>query len=315
MTVPPTETLTGHLRVDIASYDHTHARSPYQLSFLDRQEAQPTAPRTSEDNTMQIQQACQYLEEIAPLRLAEEWDNVGLLVGDRRANLSRLMTCLTITPATVSEAIEARADLIVAHHPMPFRPTKRLTTDNTVGRILLDLIQANIAVYSPHTAWDSAISGINQALADGLNLSAVQPLRPRIDDPEQLGSGRYGEWPESEWKTLQEAADLLKQFLQIDQLQFVGDPQLKIKRVAVACGSAGDFLGAAKRKGCQLFVTGETNFHTCLEVEALEMGMLLPGHFASERFSLQLLADRLATAFPDLKVWASQAEQDPVRWA
>ncbi len=100
-----------------------------------------------------------FLEDIAPLRLAEEWDNVGLLVGDPARPVERVMTCLTVTPQSAAEAIEAGADLIVTHHPLPFAPTKRITTDTTSGRLLLDLIAAQVAVYSPHTAFDSAAAG------------------------------------------------------------------------------------------------------------------------------------------------------------
>ena len=81
-----------------------------------------------------------FLEEFAPLRLAESWDNVGLLVGDRRREVRRLMTCLTITPMTVDEAIDGAADLIVTHHPLPFSAIKRVTSETTAGLMLLKLI-------------------------------------------------------------------------------------------------------------------------------------------------------------------------------
>ena len=114
-----------------------------------------------------------FLEKFAPPRLAESWDNVGLLVGDRRTEVRRLMTCLTVTPTTVDEAIRGRADLIVTHHPLPFSAVKRLTADTIVGRMLLKLIAAGVAVYSPHTAFDSAAEGINQRLAEGLGLTDI----------------------------------------------------------------------------------------------------------------------------------------------
>ena len=78
-----------------------------------------------------------FLEELAPLRLAEEWDNVGLLVGNHGRTVKKLMTCLTVTPASASEAIDGGADLIVTHHPMPFLALKRVTDDTPVGRVLL----------------------------------------------------------------------------------------------------------------------------------------------------------------------------------
>src|SRR5947209_11124530 len=106
-----------------------------------------------------------YLEQFAPPALAEDWDNVGLLLGDPAADVHRAMTCLTVTPECAAEAIEAQAQLIVTHHPVLFRPVKRLTTATAEGRMLLDLVRAGVAVYSPHTAFDNTRDGINDALA------------------------------------------------------------------------------------------------------------------------------------------------------
>src|SRR5262245_28015040 len=109
-----------------------------------------------------------FLEEFAATQLAEAWDNVGLLAGDRNRPVSKVVTCMTITPASASEAIAAGAELIVTHHPLPFKPLKQLTTDTPEGKLLCDLLAARIAIYSPHTAFDSTIEGINQRLAEGL---------------------------------------------------------------------------------------------------------------------------------------------------
>src|SRR5580704_11328735 len=98
---------------------------------------------------MIIDDVVQFLDRFAPSQLAESWDNVGLLAGDRQAPLTKLMTCLTITPASAAEAIRCSAQLIVTHHPLPFRPLKRLTSDTPEGRLLCDLLGARIAIYSP----------------------------------------------------------------------------------------------------------------------------------------------------------------------
>src|SRR5664279_2821773 len=126
---------------------------------------------------MNIHALAAFLEQFAPPYLAEEWDNVGLLVGDRDRELRKVMTCLTITPDSAREAIDERADLIVTHHPLPFAAVKRITADTVLGRLLLDLIAAQIAVYSPHTAFDSAPRGINARLAEGLGLRDIAPLK------------------------------------------------------------------------------------------------------------------------------------------
>ncbi len=252
-----------------------------------------------------------FLENFAPNRLAAEWDNVGLLVGDGRQKVERVMTCLTITPASVAEAVAEKADLIVTHHPLPFQPLKRLTGDTPEGRLLLDLMAARIAIHSPHTAFDSARSGINQRLAEGLGLTDVGPLVPDAVDP-AVGTGRFG-FPAST-ATLTSIAARLKDFLNLSGVSIVGNPQMPVRAVAIACGSAGDLLEAARRAGCDLFVTGEARFHTCLEAQAMDMGLILAGHFASERFAVEQLAELLASQFPTATVWPCRAERDPLQW-
>jgi dinuclear metal center YbgI/SA1388 family protein len=259
---------------------------------------------------------CRFLEDFAPPRLAEEWDNVGLLVGRAERAVTRIMTCLTITPASAAEAVEERAELIVAHHPLPFRPLKRLTDQTTPGGLLLQLIEAGIAVYSPHTAFDSAAEGINRQLAEGVGLTEIAPLRPADEPPSSphaapLGAGRFGRLPAA--TKLAEVADRVKAFLRVERLQVVGDWDRDVQLVAVACGSAGEFLEPARRLGCHALVTGETNFHTCLEAEAAGVALLLPGHYASERFAVERLAEILAGQFPEAQVWASRKERDPLQ--
>ena len=261
---------------------------------------------------VQLSSICDYLEQFAPVRLAEDWDNVGLLVGDASADVERVMTCLTITPVSAAEAIEREAQFIVVHHPLPFRPVKRITTETTVGKMLWELARGGIAIYSPHTAFDSAMAGINQRLAEGLGLASIAPLAPLPDDADGLGAGRQGRLPST--RRIVEFAEAIKSFLNIDGLHVVGRPDSEIKFPAVACGSAGQFLDAACAAGCDALVTGETSFHTCLEAEARGIALFLPGHFASERFALVELAAVLNKQFDSLEIWASEREKDPLEW-
>jgi dinuclear metal center YbgI/SA1388 family protein len=120
-----------------------------------------------------------WLEEFAPSRLAESWDNVGLLWGDPVGIAERVMTCLTITPATAAEAIEAQASLIVSHHPVLLREVKRIRADLVETGQLWKLARAGVAIASPHTAFDNTRDGINDILCQRLGLLEVSPLRPR----------------------------------------------------------------------------------------------------------------------------------------
>lgn len=262
---------------------------------------------------LQLAQLRRFLDSFAPPALSEDWDNVGLLVGDAEKQVQRVMTCLTITPASCAEAVSKGVDLIVAHHPLPFKPLRRLTTESTPGRLLLELIQAKVAVYSPHTAFDSAAEGINQQLAEGIGLVEIQPL---VLSPsgvgENLGSGRCGLFVDA--VPLAEITQRLKSFLKISGLHAVGPEKAAISSVALACGSGGSFLEHAIAQNIDLLITGEASFHTCLEAEANGVKMLLAGHYASERFAVEHLAKVIAHEFPQLTVWASADEADPLRW-
>lgn len=260
-----------------------------------------------------VADCCHFLDDFAPLALAESWDNVGLLLGDSSRPVARLMTCLTLTPSSVDEAVRGGANLVVAHHPLPFRPLARITTESSVGRLLLSLAEARVAVYSPHTAFDSAREGINQQWAERLGLEDVEPLTPvAIGDQAGLGSGRRGRLASG--ATLGDLARRLLDAELAPRVGRVGPRERPVSRIGVACGSGGSFLSAADAAGCDVLITGEANFHACLEAEALGIGLLLTGHFASERFALEELARKLAAAFPDVEVWASRTERDPVEW-
>ncbi len=105
-----------------------------------------------------------WLEQFAAARLAEPWDNVGLIWGDPAAVVERIMTCLTVTPATADEAIDDQAELIVSHHPILFREVKKIRADWPATGYLWKLARSGIAVASPHTAFDNTREGINDLL-------------------------------------------------------------------------------------------------------------------------------------------------------
>ena len=251
---------------------------------------------------------CQYLDSFAPRTLGEDWDNIGFLVGDREQPAAVVMTCLTITPEVVEEAIKEQVQLIVSHHPLPFKGLKRITTDTPQGHMLLNIIRNGICIYSPHSAFDSTAGGINAQLAAIMELSEVGVLCPSLENP-QVGAGRYGK---SRPTSLAELATQLKHSLRATSIGYVGAAEQAVDKVGIACGSAGEFLGAASAKGCNTFVTGETSFHTCLAAKATGVGLILLGHFASERFAVETLAAKLQKEFANLRIFASQQDTDPI---
>ncbi len=290
---------------------------------------------------MKLQTLVEFLEKIFPLELAESWDNVGLLVGDRRREIKRVLTCLTIDRAVVDEAVATGVDCVVSHHPFPFRAAKRWTFDTTDGELLSKLMAARIAVYSPHTAHDSAFFGINRQLAAGLGLVDVRPLIPgtlpatrdALDGLEAsvaeevahdfaskdaktagaplLGTGRIGRFEAP--KTFAALIEQVKDMLQIPALLSVGDDQKSVRKIAIGCGAADDFVGNAVDAGADALLLGEARFHACLEARSRGLGLILAGHYATERFAACILASRIARKFPELSVQASAKESDPIR--
>lgn len=258
-----------------------------------------------------VAEIAELLESLAPTALAADWDNVGLLIGRRRHAVERVMTCLTVTPETVEEAVQGRAGLIVSHHPFPFRSFKRVTDETPAGQMLLQLIAAGCAVYSPHTAFDSAADGINRMLAEGLGLEDIQPLELAVTGDALAGTGRSGQLAEP--VTLAEFVERAKRFLRLDSLQVVGSQQQLVERVGIGCGSGGELLELAVRQGCDTFVTGEMRFHDCLSAQAQGVALVVAGHYATERFAVERLAETLADRLPGVTVWASTAERDPLQ--
>ncbi len=249
-----------------------------------------------------------FLQPFAPVELAEEWDNVGLLIGHRNQTVNSIMTCLTITPESVSEAVEKSVDLIISHHPFPFHSTKRLTDDSVVGRLILPLIENRIAVYSPHTAFDSAQRGINQRIAQGIGLNEIQAIKV-LDPQSGAGIGRIGTLHSP--MLLEKLGETVRDFLNCTNIDLVGPPDKLVRRVAITCGAAGSLFELVVNSRADALILGETNFHTYLDARANDLGLILPGHFATERFACSQLADELSDAFPQLAVFVSQSEKEP----
>jgi dinuclear metal center YbgI/SA1388 family protein len=264
-----------------------------------------------------IADVTQFLGDFAPLSLAESWDNVGLLVGHLTRQVKRIVTCLTITPDVAAEVIELQAELIVSHHPVLFKPVQKLVSHDSQGALLLKLIKAGVAIYSPHTAFDSAQAGINQQLAQSMGLDLIQPLRTKAVSSgtslsEVTGAGRFGMLAQA--STLAELCSLVKQQLRIQQLQFVGESSQKIHQLAIACGAAAEFIPDAISAGCEALLVGEARFHDCLRARDSGLALILPGHYATERPAIETLAALLQTTFPEIVVMPSQVERDPVQF-
>ena len=258
---------------------------------------------------IRLSQVAGQLDQIAPLALAESWDNVGLLAGDHDMPVGRLMTCLTLTQGVLQEAMQKKVDLIVTHHPIPFKPIDRITTNSTTGRILWQAIGNSIAIYSPHTAWDNAPKGINRQLAHILKLGNLRPLeissKPELASKE-LGTGIVGELAipasiDQLWRLLADSIGEL-------QPRCSESGERRVSRIGIVCGSGASLLPLASKHHCDVLVTGEATYHQVLEGQAIGMAIMLLGHFASERFAMRTLAKMLGESLPGIDCLSSESE-------
>jgi dinuclear metal center YbgI/SA1388 family protein len=222
-----------------------------------------------------------------------------------------VLTCLTLTPEVAAEAVRARIDLVLTHHPLPFRPIGRITPETGTGRVLLALVGAGCGVWSSHTAWDSAAGGINDQLAALTGLAQPGPITPDAIDP-AVGFGRMGS--AAAGTTVAGLARRLAEKLGATGVQIVGDRDRAAGRVGIVCGSGGDLIGQVAAAGCTTLVTGEIKLHQACEARAADLAVIAVGHHASEHFAMAELGRRLAAELPGLETVASREDREPIGW-
>ena len=283
-----------------------------------------------------ISHILEFLEEWAPQSTKLEYDNVGLLVGDKNKHVGKVLTCLDVTPDVVDEAVSEKADLIVAHHPLIFRKLSRITPDDTTGSLIYRLIKHDIGLIAAHTNLDAAYGGVSFVMAERLGLSNVRFLKEEVFDangnhlPERpaagqgsgpsvtgdmatsqrIGFGAIGELPEE--LQISEFLSHTGKCLASDGIRYSGHAD-KIKTVAV-CGGAGSFLiPEAISRQVDAFVTADLKYHDFF-VETPSILLVDAGHYESEVPIVGTLCDRLTGRFPGLNVLPTSVNTNPVTY-
>jgi len=131
---------------------------------------------------MKIKDITAVIEKISPLKLAQDWDNVGLLIGDAKRNVKNILLTIDVTGEVVAEAKRLKTDLIISYHPIIWDGLKQITADGPSG-VVYELIRSQIAVFSIHTALDSATGGVNDGLAEIVGIVDGKPIGDYVDSP------------------------------------------------------------------------------------------------------------------------------------
>jgi dinuclear metal center YbgI/SA1388 family protein len=250
------------------------------------------------------------LERRYPPAWAQDWDRVGLVLGEPAAAVRRVLCVVDCVPETVAEALRERADLIVAHHPLLLRGVSSVAPTTYKGRIVHELIRNDVALYVAHTNADAANPGVSDSLAARLDLRSTRPLSARADDP-SLGIGRIGELPAP--LTLAELTEAAARALPATAwgVRAAGEPDRVVRTVAVCGGSGDSLLAAAAAAGADAFLTADLRHHPASEHLAGGGPALLDAaHWATERPWLDDLAGWLAGEF-GLAAVVSDRDTDP----
>jgi len=242
----------------------------------------------------------QIIERIAPKSWAEAWDNVGLLVGSGSAPIERILISLDGTLEVVEEAKAYGAQLIVAHHPIIFRPLKNLRTDNAAAQVPLRLLQHQIGYYAAHTNLDQSIFSPSRVLGEVLGLQEMKILEESADEARGYGVSGYLTHPEKLgdlWKGFLDGLNqpgVYAQPYELSGVRLAGSLEKEVRKVAIVNGSGSRFVPKALFKGADLLITGDVDHHSVLD--ALEGGMAVGdlGHFLSEAPMLQAMYEYLS---------------------
>ncbi|MBF6625938.1 Nif3-like dinuclear metal center hexameric protein [Aerococcaceae bacterium zg-BR9] len=238
--------------------------------------------------TLTFQQLMDYLNELYPPHLAEDWDQVGLHFGDPSAPVQRILTTLDVRDAVVDEAITQGVDTIIAHHPILFHGIKRFNLSDPQTQVYAKLIKHDIKVFAMHTNHDIQWNGMNDWLSEELGLENIRALE-RPEDEDNPGLGRIGELP----KPLSRDAllNLLKTTYHRTQLPVIEmTPKESYQRIALIGGAGSSYAHLAATLKADVYLTGDITYHAAQACEQLPLMTVDVGHYTEVIFAKKMAA-------------------------
>ena len=251
-----------------------------------------------------VQQVYEAMQAIAPLELAEHWDNPGLLV-DCGGAVHRVLVTLDITPEVVAEAAAKQCEVIVSHHPVIFDPLKKIGPQD----VAFQLVRAGISAVCMHTNLDAAEGGVNEVLA---GIFGMKDMETFADGCGRVGAVAEITVPELARKAQQELAARCNapENGPAVQVKFA-DTGRPVKRLAVISGAGGSLFADAIAMGADCLLTGEANHHHAIDAKRLGLSLIAAGHYATEFPVTAAVAAKLRAALPQLEVLVSADNKDP----
>lgn len=238
---------------------------------------------------MLVREIINIIESVAPLRQQEGWDNSGLQIGNREAEVNRVLLCTDVTEPVVAEAIETQCGMIVSHHPLLFHGLKTIQDLTPQQRIVVEAIKHDIAIYSSHTAMDCYIHGVSGKMAEKLGITDYKILSPTLS--EEIGLGVVGKLPKN--MSLTEFLQLVKTTFNTPVVRYTTNDKTDTIQTIALCGGAGsEFLQQAIDSGAEAYLSADFKYHEFQQADG-RIAVVDIGHFESEQFTKEIFAKLL----------------------
>lgn len=264
---------------------------------------------------MQIKELLNYLEQIAPLKYQEHYDNSGIICGDENTALTGVLICLDSMDYHIDEALSKNCNLIIAHHPLIFKGIKKLTPGDYVGRTLMKAIRSNIAIYAMHTNLDNLLyNGVSERIARKLGLQEIALLSSKVNLPEDeqpVGAGVVGNLN----NPMDEKSFLihLRETMKTSCIRYTNLSDKQVRKVAVCGGSGAFLLKEAIKSEADVFVSADFKYHDFFDAD----GKILVadiGHYESEQFTVEIIYDLITKRFSNFAAHLTELNSNPINY-
>lgn len=247
---------------------------------------------------MKLKEFIEEMNRICPESYQESFDNTGLQVGDKDKIIKKIYLALDLNESSILNAIRLNADLILTHHPLLFRPIKKISKDDFIGKRVYHLIQNDIAHYAMHTNFDAVF--MRDMIDKRLGLKKRTPIIKVNETCEDkstsleigsLGIGSVGELDTE--KSVKEIADLIMNEFNISSVRIFGDPNQKVKKIGVLAGSGKSEIDQALSMGVSLYITGDVDHHTGLDAVEKGISVIDATHYGLEKVFTTCMKEKL----------------------
>lgn len=261
---------------------------------------------------VKVKDVMKVMNEFAPLELAVDWDNCGLVAGDENQEVSKVYIALDPTLDIINEAIRNDVDMIVTHHPLLIHKINKINSITVEGRKFIKLIKNNISLYCAHTNLDQTVGGINELLAKKVGLINYEVLDVTGKDEAGnfVGFGKIGLLDKP--VTLSELAQSIKSSLKLNSIRIVGDKSKLVYKIAVGSGNGMDALQLAISNQADVFITGDVKYHGAIMATENDICLIDAGHFGTENIVGELLYQLLSKELPQVELIVDRTMQDPI---